>query len=338
MIDARRKERKRLKREKKRNDFRRIRNGSPYQRFAQGDVVDCRINSDWRTRGQASGFVLRQGPDGKLGMAVFLIDLWCAGLKDIWGRLDIHRDEFDHVAESMNEQMDGTVRNCPLEELADVLAGGIRFARQNQFRLPPHYERWATLFGQIDPAHADMTYFGWEDDKLHWVGPLYDLQNRYLGRTEDFLARKDVVYTLGVDDAEWDDDEPNDSDEADEQDDEPTSESDMAVIYAVKTIRDLVEAWCRKRNVVPSRLIDMAVSLKLPELYVQMSGDQKNIEKIVQKSVELRESLSNEHRSELVHAEKQLEEFFRELRQPGRDIGGVIESKLLAETSPDPAL
>src|SRR5687767_4262155 len=82
---ARKKEKQRLKRQKKRDALRRAKGVSPYKRIASaGELVACYMNDDWRERGQAVAFVLRRGPGGVLAMASFMIDLWCAGLKDAW--------------------------------------------------------------------------------------------------------------------------------------------------------------------------------------------------------------------------------------------------------------
>lgn len=339
MSDARRKERKRLKREKKRNEIRRLQSVSPYQRLSQGDVVECRINSDWRQRGQAAGFILRQGPDGKLGMAAFMVDSWCAGLKDIWGRLDIFREDYDHAVQRMSEQMDGTVKVCSLEEAAGVLAGGIRFAQQNHFRLPPHYQRWAALFGPVEAANADLTHFGVEGGKLRWYGPLFDLQNRYLGRVEDFLARGDVEYIVGVDEEQWEDDDEDedDFDEDDEQDDDLPPEL-VAFVDAIDQLADSISQWCETNNVIVSRGIRHAIVLKLHHSFVKMNDDPEQIESINRMVHALRNGLSIEDQAELLRAEKQVDEFFQEIEKLGSDAGMPAESKPAAETSPGPAL
>lgn len=350
MSDARRKERKRLKREKKRNEIRRLQNTSAYQRLSQGEVIDCRINRDWRERGQASGFVLRRGPGGKLGMSAFMVDLWCAGLKDIWGKLDVFREDYDRVVERMDEQLEGTMEPCSLEELAGVLAGGIRFAQRNNFRLPPHFQRWATLFGHVDPANADLTHFGIEEGKLHWVGPLYDLQRRYLGRAEDFLAREDVEYTIGIEEesfGEYDADEDDDDDDEEEDDDdddddrlldEQQMELSDRLGETIDNMSDSVAHWCRAKNLIPSSLISSAIAMKLRRAFMALAHvDPAEIEEFDRWLADARQNLSIEDRAETVRAEKQVDQFFEEIKkgmEPQGEATGAPASPPEAETLP----
>src|SRR5215204_5835790 len=94
MSDARRKQQKRLKREKKKAEQRRALSISPYKRVGQsGEVEACYINGNWREQGLASITLIRRNPAGAHAMAVFLIDIWCAGLKDAWGRLDVMQED-----------------------------------------------------------------------------------------------------------------------------------------------------------------------------------------------------------------------------------------------------
>src|SRR3954452_20828499 len=195
---ASRKARQRQKREKKRQALRRAASVSPYKRAAAGALVACHVNADWRERGQATGYVLRRppGPGMGLAMACFLVDLWCAGLKDAWGRFEMLREEYDDVVERMGDRMDARMPEVPLEEAAAIVAGGIRFPVQNGFRLPPHYQRWtAFLGGKLDWQHADLSAFGVEGGtKLRWVAPMRDLGARLIGSAvEQFLAPPDVV-------------------------------------------------------------------------------------------------------------------------------------------------
>src|SRR3954467_12820115 len=142
---ARKLEKKRKKREQKRHQVRKIKSVSPVKRAAQGRLLSCVMNADWRERGQAVAYVLREGPGGRYVIATFMIDLWCAGLKDAWGRVDVRRDEFDEMIEKTHDQMDGTMEDVSIDEVAEVVAGSVRFARKNGFKLPKDWQKWAAL-------------------------------------------------------------------------------------------------------------------------------------------------------------------------------------------------
>ena len=211
---ARRKERQRLKREKKKAQERRAMAGSPYKRIGQaGKLEACYVNADWEAGGIAAIHLIRQNPQGGMALACFLIDLWCAGLKDAWGAIDMTSDDTDGHLKRAGEVFD-LVRIDP-EAARHLVAGAIRFARQNGFRLPPHFERWTNVLGDLpDIATADLRQFG-KDGGLLWVGSLDDLQRRLIGcSVDEFLARPNVHFISEVedlDDAELDDDEDDDS-------------------------------------------------------------------------------------------------------------------------------
>jgi hypothetical protein len=217
---ARRKERRRLKREKKKAQERRTMAGSPYKRIGQvGRVEACYVNADWETNGIASIHLIRQNPQGGMALACFLIDLWCAGLKDAWGAIDMTSGDTDEHLKRAGEHVE-LVRIEP-DAARHLIAGAIRFARQNGFRLPPHFERWTNLLGDLpDTATADLRRFG-KDGGLLWIGSFDDLQRRLIGcSVDEFLARPNVHFMSEIedfDDAEVDDDEDDDSPEGDEE-------------------------------------------------------------------------------------------------------------------------
>lgn len=221
--DPRRKERQRLKREKRKAAQRRTLSVSPYKRVGQvGQVEACYINADWRQSGIATIQVIPQNPAGGHAVAGFLVDTWCAGLKDAYGNLALDRDDIERNLQRAREGF-GLVR-IDLELARRLVAGGIRFARQNGFRLPAHSERRTNLLGGLEQVEADLSQFD-KDGKLVWVGPTHDLARRLIGCTaEQFLQRPDVEIIAEVAgatddgaDYEWEDDF---GDEDDEQEDE----------------------------------------------------------------------------------------------------------------------
>lgn len=274
---ARKKQKQRLKREKKRAAIRKAQGGSPARQYAGGEFVASYLNDDWRERGQAVAFVCRRGRDGRLAMATFIVDLWCAGLKDAWGRIGLTTDEFEDAVDRMSTQLDDTIDDAPLAEVAAVVAGGIRFARRNGFRLPAHYDRWTAFLGEIRPESADLTHFGVEGGaKLRWVAPMHDLRARLIGSTvEDFLARPDVeaiadaeFFDLGSDDEllyeEDGDDEEEDADEEDEGllgSAEEVAETFQVLDSMVENASASLRRWCFANGLVPEEKIDEALPL-----------------------------------------------------------------------------
>src|SRR5438552_7128840 len=105
--DARKKQKQRLKREQKRLQAKRARALTPLDRIVRaGGQLDCYANANWREMGMANIQMLGRAPDGRLAYAAFLVDVWCVGLKDAFGRREISRLDFDKLLDTMREQVE----------------------------------------------------------------------------------------------------------------------------------------------------------------------------------------------------------------------------------------
>src|SRR5438552_3849631 len=271
---ARRKEKQRLKRKQKRRELHRASSISPYRRAAAGELLGCWINQDWRERGQSAVWLLRRGPGGVLAMTCFFIDLWCAGLKDAWGRLDVLREDFDDAIEQSSEQFDGTVAPCTLDVARHVVAGAIRFAVQNGFRLAQRYDRWTAFLGPpLDWRNADLADFGIDGGKLRWVGPMEDLRTRYVGgRLDDFLERADVEFILGSEGTFFD--------EFDEEEGED-EEAEEAAFEGLEVFKQLSEdaaesarKWCIANGLEPEPMLVEAMAFSFAAMAMSAKEDE----------------------------------------------------------------
>ena len=276
--DARKKQKQRLKRRQKRVAARRQEGSSPYRKFAgEGEVTACYINNEWRDKGMASLLVLKRTPGGSLALGAFLVDIWCLGLKDAWGRINITRGEFQEALEHSGENLE-MVRIDPATAWR-LVSGGVRFARQNGFRLPARYERWTALLGNnAECSSADLSDFGVEGGKLRYVGTLEDLRSRLIGcSTEDFLHRKDVQFivggpALGEDlDVDLDGESIEDLDDDDGFDEEEDFEDDEVDAETViddlqQQALDAVRKWCFAKGVRPHPQLGEAIGLMLESI------------------------------------------------------------------------
>lgn len=273
--NAHKKEKQRLKRKKKAEKLRRERGRSAFEQAAKGGkIITILICDDWKQSGQAVMWMLRSVPDRLPVMASYMIDLWCAGLKDAWGNQNVDHETFRGGVERMADGTGLTFVPCPPELARRLLAGSVRFARQNGFRLPQGWQRWAALLDvtEADTSSADLADFT-KNGKLMWTAPLSDLRQRLVGSSvEEFLARPDVeaVFELeddslgrgyadgdgeaedGDDCDDYDDDDDDDDYEEEEEggDDEEMSKEELAKIMAdasgmvVDKMLDSLRSWC----------------------------------------------------------------------------------------------
>lgn len=261
---SRKKAQQQRKRRKRKIESARLRAVNPYQRIGQsGEVVACYINENWDESGSATIFVLRRSRDQGLVLASFYVDLWCAGLKDAWGRLDITLEEFrERILDKTMTQFD--LVRIDLGTIQSIVTGGIRFAHQNGFKLPHRYQRWTAILGDIgDWESADLRNFG-VDGKLRYIGTLDDLNKRLIGcSVDDFLERDDIDFILGDDDFSLLDDDAVAFEELNEK-------MNDRIVSAVRQ-------WCFANGTKPhSRLAD-AVDIMLESL-MQMPESDEDVE------------------------------------------------------------
>jgi hypothetical protein len=265
--DARKKQKQRLKREQKRRDARRARAVTPLEHVARsGGQLECYVNANWREMGMANIQVLGRAPDGRTAYTAFLVDVWCVGLKDAFGKREMSRPDFEVILDQMDNQFE--VAKLPAAEAKRLVAGGMRFARQNGFKLPPHYERWVAVFGDLDVAGADLRNFGVEGG-LRYIGTRAFLQRRLAAcSADDFLRRPDVQWAMGDgtprDPSEGDysidlgddDYEENDEDEDEEADVEAPDPQLVAELGGIvgstgNRMEEAVREWCAKTGQAP---------------------------------------------------------------------------------------
>lgn len=272
--DRKKERREQKRREKKSVQPRAGQGSSPYRRIgAAGDVAVCYINRDWRQEGMIALHVLRPVPGGGHAAVSFLIDPWALGLKDAFGRLDVTREEFDELWIGGMERQTEMVPT-DLATARRLVAGGIRWAHDHGFRLPPRYERWTALLGDIGDWHtADVRDFGVEGGKLRFVGDTEDLRRRLVGQTlEQFMARNDVEVVAMISE-----EMRGEFDESEEEDLEDMEEGGLTDQEAIRMIEEVAETfqdrllsavrqWCFANGLVPHPRLAEAVQIVLTSL------------------------------------------------------------------------
>ena len=281
------KERRRVKQKLKHKQSIKLRNESPYKRLAAaGRVEACKVNDSCREQGLFSIHALLSVPNRPPTLACFLVDKWCMGLKDAWGRLDMTYERYHDFMESAESRAGFKLVDMDPDEARKLIAAGIHQANVMGFRLPPNYGKWAKAMGVGDDwASADISDFG-KDGKYFFVGPLDHLAKHLIdGDVEKFLARPDVGYIAGMpgdfepDDEEFEageDEEIEDLDDEDDEDDldfdedkekELTDEEMQSFEEIVGTtangMQNAVRKWCFANGLAPHPRLDEAVMLTL---------------------------------------------------------------------------
>jgi hypothetical protein len=270
------------------------------------------------------------------------------GLKDTFGRRESTRRDFEDTLDRMEEELE--VERISPAEAKRLVAGGIRFARHNGFKLPPHYERWTAIFGDLgDVAAADLTGFGVEGG-LRYVGTKAFLQRRLAACTVDeFLRRPDVEWVLGDGtprdpaEADYSLDLGEDEEEEDEDTFDPETDADDAELLAdlkralgatSDRMQDAVRQWCFQTGQAPHpRLRDALATLLVSTVPLAMVSNAAEIDPTVADTADIPhpgeimaaglEAMPAEDRQSVVEAIEQVEDYLRQFKTPARMLAAL---------------
>lgn len=262
---ARKKEKHRLKRKEKKHRLQRMNSRTALQRIAaEGGELECWITPDWKEQGIASIQVLGRAPGGHGAFAAFLVDLWAVGLKDAFGRSDVPWLDFREGNLEPAVEKSGSVKLDPAVARR-LVAGAVRFGRQNSFRMPPQWEKFVVIFGRAildEIPTADISDFG-IDGGIRYMGTTEFLKTRLNVSPDEFLARPDVHWVMGPD--------PRVSGSIGEADltAESPNEEDVESLQAVfnvtrqgaSQIAEQVQQWCTAHGVEQIPHLEEATNL-----------------------------------------------------------------------------
>ena len=331
MSNDRKKERHRLKRKERQRDLRKARNASPYRALiAPNQPLVCYFNANWREQGLISLHCLKSLRNGDNAFGVFLIDLFCCGLKDAFGRFGMTRGEFQEHLDRTSKQIAMGLVPADVETVRRLVAGSIRFAKRNGFKLPHHYDRWIAMLDVApDQPDADLADFGHEGnaDKLLYIGEMDDLPRRLVsGNVEEFIRRPGVEYVARTpvppgDEGDFDDEDAYDE-ELDEDAEDPVIDAETLEREVLGPTRrrmlDKITEWCFANHQVPQPRLAEAIDLmNLAALRAQSilgpEGEQPNEDDLAAQVPE----------PELTLAVAQLDAFLRTFKTPDEFLGAL---------------
>ena len=290
------------RRKAKRQEARRRESVSPLKRLARmPGETECWIsdNLDIKNR-QAQAFV-HKSAGGLTGVACFLVDRGVVGLKDAWTRMCVPKSEIRDIVDKC-ERGGIPMRRATLDEVRQLVAGGIKWAHENGMRLPKEWQKTASLIGGVDNwTSADVSKFAKE-----FVGHPEDLRQRLIGQTFDsYLKRIDINFVFSISapymdqetgeytpagPSDWDEDQPQAADfDPDEQLNNIAEQlSPVAAELAEKT-----SAFLREHDRSPSTELSEAwVSVILASMIATASAPKASVRKTADLNAKILDNLS----------------------------------------------
>lgn len=140
---------------------------------------ECLINQNWRDSGLATIVISRQQPDGNLIFGVFLVDIFCQGLKDTFCNADVSIRKYKAELVDKSYSHEKSMK-CPVSLAHHVIYDGIAFAAQ--FGFTPNADFKLSRFvldAKADVEPCEDIEFGKDGKPLFIAGP-HDNANRII--------------------------------------------------------------------------------------------------------------------------------------------------------------
>jgi hypothetical protein len=139
------------------------------ERADKWPIVDARVGAQLWNDGIGYMMITRRESEGRFVSAVFLVDVYCLGVKNAFWRAGSHED-----IEDMIRQMDEVQRMRAITPacLAKIVKGAIEFAQSFGFAPHPDYRHASILLDGIDPSTCPSEFtFGRDGRPFYIQGP-----------------------------------------------------------------------------------------------------------------------------------------------------------------------
>ena len=156
--------------------------------------------------------IARQETESRIAVGVFLVDVYCLGVKDAFWKSGSHAD-LDRLIARLGETQN-VIAIAPAC-LVKIVKGAVEYAQSFGFPAHPDYRHAARLLEGIDPSLCPKDFsFGRDGKPLYIQGP-----NESPARAKAIMERVREAgghFLVRVSGAEYDSPLPDDHDEADE--------------------------------------------------------------------------------------------------------------------------
>ena len=138
-------------------------------------IMGCWIMEGWRDIGLTPVVVAREQEPGRVMFGVYLVDLYCLGVKDAFTKADFSLARFESELPML---CSGKPEECSVELAHEVIYGALEFAAELGFQPYPDFKALLADI-MLDPPDAhprvDKVVFG-KDGKPFFVSGPYDDQ------------------------------------------------------------------------------------------------------------------------------------------------------------------
>ena len=170
------------------------------EKAVDAPILHCCTTDDLSRHGIASVLVSRELNSGNVAFVVFLVDMYCLGVKDVIFQIT-PRSRYDQL---LREKLFPEERRLSALEPAaarKLVEGAVAYARQ--WGLPPHrdYTRAARIFGNIDASSCSREFIYGKNGKPCFIAGPHDNISRchqIMGMLKDCCGTDGFSYVLPV--------------------------------------------------------------------------------------------------------------------------------------------
>ncbi len=181
-------------------------------------IYECWVNEDWDQSKMAQVTVARQHSNGNISFAVYLVDLWCLGVKDTFFNFNISHIEYQEFLES---HAHNTVIKIDYSLAHNIIFAGYDFALE--LDIPPHKQFSKTTLYFLEEDNEAIELIDIEcgkDGKPVILNDIdsFESSSGLYKRLAEKLGEENVILE-DEDDLDWDDEEFDDDDDEEFDDD-----------------------------------------------------------------------------------------------------------------------
>lgn len=150
-------------------------------------VHECLINPQWQEQGMASILISRNQTNGKLAFGVFMVDIFCLGLKNTFCNANMPLDEYENVLKEKIYSLTSYIE-CDFELAHQIIYGAIDYAGELGFEPQKDFKLSRYILEEL--SEIDLSFhveFGKEGKPFYIAGPddnvdyIIDILSRRVG-------------------------------------------------------------------------------------------------------------------------------------------------------------
>jgi len=176
LLKKRRKEKERRKKRARSSDsneyshrIRLIKNAKIYP------LHECLIDKEWQDRGLAQIFLSRRQPNNKLTLGVYLVDIYCLGLKNTFCHANFSLEEYQRL--KLATLKETVLVPCSPGKACKIIFGAIEYAKRIGFKPQKDFDLSQYVLEELQNNDCDLTLeFGKGGKPLYIAGPDDDVK------------------------------------------------------------------------------------------------------------------------------------------------------------------